>query len=707
MSTPGDTKAASRAAVAKALALSEEVLSRLDGELRRVLEAIVSQDWKVLLARTGIASGKDASPQSLPLFIELERNALGERSLQNALQSLELEIAPTWYRELERASSDAMPAVVPAMLPLAQGDPRHTRSGAVVTEQLERIVGSPFVQRIRLASPHPRCSTDSSVDALDWGTPPSSNRTKLRGRDIVIGIVDEGCAFAHPDFLRSAGAWFGTRVLCLWDQSRAPTAAEQALGWDGSQINYGREIDAASMNLAIAAHTQSDCVDEAAVYAQLGYEISPAAEIASHGTMVMGIAAGNGRGAMGRIGVAPEADVIFVHLPPDEVSVHGSALGNRIADAAAYVFARAEALGKKAAVVNVSYGGYRGAHDGTNGAELAFDFLLSAAKNRAIVVSAGNGFASDCHIAADLATGAFRDFHWHVAAEDPTPNDIELWYSGAASLRIALVSPDGATFGPFGFESQKLLRASDGKTIGEFEQTQADPRNEDNVALISLRPTDPGAETANEAPSPAGMWILRVQNGAAAAASLHGWIERDDLSKRRIQRQQSHFAREQTHPGCTIGDLASGRLTIAAGAFNARTGEVCSYSACGPTRASKNNASRPKPEVCAPAEEDGAGRGVLATASARAQPRRFNGTSASAPHVTGVVALAFDLVRNHRRRDLDAVTLRAALAGQTTSPLRSNRYIEADATHPVKQSDVMKDLIGVGKLSLNATLANI
>ena len=47
-------------------------------------------------------------------------------------------------------------------------------------------------------------------------------------------------------------------------------------------------------------------IDEDAVYASLGYALP---EHASHGTHVMGIAAGNGPSAMGFEGVAPAADI--------------------------------------------------------------------------------------------------------------------------------------------------------------------------------------------------------------------------------------------------------------------------------------------------------------------------------------------------------------------------------------------------------------
>ena len=113
------------------------------------------------------------------------------------------------------------------------------------------------------------------------------------GEGTVVCIIDWGLDFAHPDFRRADGS---TRVLALWDQ-RAKDSSQP--------YGYGRIHRSAEIDRALSSDDP---------FSALGYR--PAADARpSHGTHVAGIAAGNGR-AGGPQGLAPEADLIFVHLGP-------------------------------------------------------------------------------------------------------------------------------------------------------------------------------------------------------------------------------------------------------------------------------------------------------------------------------------------------------------------------------------------------------
>jgi len=81
---------------------------------------------------------------------------------------------------------------------------------------------------------------------------------------------------------------------------------------------------------------------------------------------VMDIAAGNGQ-ATGRSGVAPAADLIFVHIYGGDVAREES-FPLTLLEAVDYIFTKAAELGKSA-VVNLSLGTHGGPHDGSTLAE--------------------------------------------------------------------------------------------------------------------------------------------------------------------------------------------------------------------------------------------------------------------------------------------------------------------------------------------------
>ena len=262
----------------------------------------------------------------------------------------------------------------------------------------------------------------------------------------------------------------------------------------GQWLPYGCEISNVPtdphqyLDEAIAPHVAaSGLVNEDAVHESLGYKI-PA--LASHGTHVMGIAAGNGQSAMGFEGVAPAADIIFVQLPAAAIKAGMAALSLLIADAATYIFARAKTLGKSA-VINISYGGYAGPHDGTSQIETQIDQLL-AKPDRAVVVSAGNGFEADCHAHGRVRLGdRSKVLRWIVHPYDPTLNFMQIWYNHNATLDLWITTPDGQTLLPvhLGSTHQYLVLASNPGVIVGLVDHQTDAGNNDNHIAIWLWPT--------------------------------------------------------------------------------------------------------------------------------------------------------------------------------------------------------------------------
>jgi subtilisin family serine protease len=191
--------------------------------------------------------------------------------------------------------------------------------------------------------------------------------TSYTGKGVIVGIVDEGIDFNHPDFKLSNGK---TRVLRYWDHTTNNGTTPETYGygivWNNTQIDNGQ---CTSLETGTA-----------------------------HGTTVSGMAVGNGRANNTNKGVAPDADIIVVEtdfgLPNWTLT---------IADACDYIFKVADSLGKPA-VVNLSLGSYLGSHDGKDPAAEYIDQLLSEKEGRIVVCAAGNsGDRGKYHVRGNLS----------------------------------------------------------------------------------------------------------------------------------------------------------------------------------------------------------------------------------------------------------------------------------------------------------------
>jgi hypothetical protein len=190
---------------------------------------------------------------------------------------------------------------------------------------------------------------------------------------------------------------------------------------------------------------------------------------------------------------------------------------------------------------------------------------------------------------------------------------MEIWYDAGAELGLTVTTPSGTVLGPIALGTPgKDMETPSGRLLGTIDHQKSDRPSGLNRIRITLNPTGslpPGATTLL---APSGTWKLRLSNVGNVKARWDAWIERDTSGRPGgARRMQSHFHPDDADARCSLGSYATGKLSIAVGAYNTATQQVCRYSACGPTRD-----DRPKPEVIAPAEEDAAGRGVL-SASAR------------------------------------------------------------------------------------------
>jgi subtilisin family serine protease len=667
-----------------------------------------------LFQKTGVQIVDEAHPavgtQYLPLILKFARplhdiNATTLAAWRDP-DGLNLDVPDLYLEEGARN-----PALTHATARLMLSDKAVNGDAPDMQEAILRVYNEDLISNVSLATLFQPC-LEASCTAMDIPRDRVFRGRRLDGEGVIVGVVDDGCALAHWDFMkpRLSATTPETRLLYLWDQSSTPK--DTGSGWNPVAVTTttgpatrGYDITKAYIDIAIkagiASGATSNVIDDAKVYAYLGYQIDGTA---SHGTHVMDIAAGNGQSLMGSMGIAPKADLIFVQLPANAIEAGGATLGDRILEGVTYIFNRASQLGRKCAV-NISFGGYAGPHDGTSMVEATIDELL-ALPDRAVVVAAGNGFEAHCHARESLTpTVPTQTRRWLLPPQDPTLNTLEIWYNGNAALDVSVTPPD-ATVAPVTAhlgDHLEITRISDSKAVGWIDHDKSATGNEDKCVVIHLRPTI--ADPVN-APAPPGTWGVVLTLVGSVHAHYHAWIERDDAGRAsQAGRRQSRFHEEDAFPGYSLANLATGLHTVAVGAYDTATDEVCRYSACGPTRKTHSGlAERKKPEVLAPAEELAIGRGILCASSGRARPTRMGGTSAAAPHVTGLIALVFQFAT----RPLTATDIQRILKdGARKHGLRYNEHQKLDVHQKVKQDTVWGDLIGHGRVDAVKTINQI
>jgi hypothetical protein len=195
------------------------------------------------------------------------------------------------------------------------------------------------------------------------------------GKNVIIGYVDQGLDFNHPDFKNQDGT---TRVLRYWDHTLIT-------GGPASPYGYGIVWDQDAINNGTCISTETGT---------------------AHGTTVAGLGSGNGLANGQNKGIAPESNIIIVE---SNFSLPNWTLS--IADACDYIFKVADTLGMPA-IVNLSLGTYLGSHDGNDPASVAIESLLDEKPGRIVVCAAGNSGARGKYHVHGEASGADTSFVW-------------------------------------------------------------------------------------------------------------------------------------------------------------------------------------------------------------------------------------------------------------------------------------------------------
>jgi subtilisin family serine protease len=560
------------------------------------------------------------------------------------------------------------------------------RLGAVVRSQagdvfstfvplsaIKKLEASPAVRFIELSRPLFRTLNQ----AVPYAQIDTLHTAGHDGAGVIVGVVDSVLDIYHPDFRTAANA---TRVLFLWDQNLTPLGGEAGPPVDPALpgflvggTTYGVEYNQATINTQLTTFTT------ATAYTTVRHGVGA---VGAHGTHVTGIAAGNGLAqASTFVGAAPAADIIFVAQGGSDSKLpFGDSAG--MADAFAYIFARASQLGK-ACVINMSASDNQGPHDGQLLGEQFLDNLLLT-PGRAITLSAGNSNGTSAHAAGKVPGGGTANLVLNYAAGATSSDDVEIWYDGHDRFDVTVTVPTGAAIVvPAGTAASGTM--PNGVQV-QVASTLNDPRNGDN--LISIIFSVPATKTI-----PPGNTTIALTGTTVINGNFQAWVDRNN---RFISAFQAPFLQEGT---LTLGVPATARRPITVGNHD-KAGPppaIQGASGRGPTRD-----GRIKPEIAT------VGTNVTSTRSRNmgtGTPGAFyigmTGTSMSAPLVAGTCALLFQCrgagaTWAHLKQILENT---AATAGIGTIPNNSFGFgfmqVGTACTAPAPSVDVwLRDHVG-------------
>lgn len=440
---------------------------------------------------------------------------------------------------------------------------------------------------------------NSSWGKSDFFSESESDMADATGKNVFIAVLDWGGDFAHQDFINTDGT---SRFHAIWDQGyeynkQSPTP-----------YGYGKLYSKKMIDAALKTSRP---------YQSLGYHPGRTDRKAEgmHGTHVLGIAASNG--ASGTKGVAPEANIIFVHLAT-ESNDQFSNLGDSVRLLEAIDFAH-KVAGDSPLVINLSVGRHGGSHDGKSLVELGMDRFLLSNDNRAICQSTGNYYSNQSHTAGIIYPGKTKSFSFSVPANDKTNNELEVWYEGEDEFGIILTHNASGTTVSCSIDDKSEIKINN-KVVGRIYHRSKEPNNGKNQIDILLY---------RQAPS--GLWTVKLTGIKITDGRFHCWIERDNPG------MQSRFVAANIVPTGSTGTICNGLYTIAVGAVDSTVSpyQIAWFSSSGPTVD-----GRYKPNLLAP--------GINIISSKSSPPTQTTGgkatvsmmgTSMASPYVAGAVAL--------------------------------------------------------------------
>ncbi len=417
--------------------------------------------------------------------------------------------------------------------------------------------------------------------------PVQAGSNGLTGKGILVGVVDSGVNFFHPDFRNEDGS---SRILYLWDQS---IPGNPPKGYTKGTEYTKEEIDKA---LALG-ETE-------------GRRLIPSRDVSGHGTAVLGIAAGNGTVSESvNRGVAYESDLLVVKM--GNAGENSFPRTTELMEGIDYLIWQAVRMGRPIAI-NISFGNNYGSHQGDSLLETYISNVANVGRS-VICVGSGNNGNDRIHTAGRLQQGQSEIVEMSVGAYETTLN-LQLWKAYADEIEIFLETPSGENL-PVLSERIGTQRYRAGETELLVYYGKPGPFQVTQEIYVDFLPT--GTYLTS------GIWKIHLQGRRIREGNYNLWLPGGN-----VLNPVTGFYRPVAAETLTIPSTASKVITV--GAYDSRLNAFADFSGRG-----GENLPYPKPDLVAP------GVDILAP-SVGGGYTGVTGTSFATPFVTGAAALMME-----------------------------------------------------------------
>ncbi len=271
----------------------------------------------------------------------------------------------------------------------------------------------------------------------------------LRGRGVLVAIIDTGINFALPQFRDELGQ---SRILALWDQN------DGGVNPPPEGYYFGSEYRKEDIDRALASENP--------------YQLVPSRDESFHGTIMAGLAAGSEVEVTGFIGAAPDAQLVVVKLKSckeylrEYYRITPGAVVYQETDlmlALKYVESFAEEFARPL-VICLGVGTNLGDHSG-HSFLASYMNKLALKKSNAVVTCAGNEGNRSHHFRGQLEKNAAGNPYPYLDVEvrvEPGNQGfyMELWGNRTDILNVYIRSPGGEAVPPMRISDEQTMEYS-------------------------------------------------------------------------------------------------------------------------------------------------------------------------------------------------------------------------------------------------------